>query len=242
MMDYMYRGEVNISQDQLAALLKAAESLQIKGLSDSRGKSDNEPRKAAPPPPAKTPPPAPTIPRVQGLTIEQRKAPKLSGEIEDSRSREGSQSPVPRKRKKPRRRSHDGLVDNHDASNSSESHSNQTPSQNIPSSVPAIPLASTSKLSTDVPETESKSDIRQKSHTPTSESDLPQVPTIREKLETHSELMLEPKSEYLEEDLMNEDSVEDLTLDDDDINNMEEMDHSKPGPSHGSGDGSSQGN
>lgn len=37
MMDYMYRGEVNISQDQLAALLKAAESLQIKGLSDSRG-------------------------------------------------------------------------------------------------------------------------------------------------------------------------------------------------------------
>lgn len=35
-MDYMYRGEVNISQDQLAALLKAAESLQIKGLSDSR--------------------------------------------------------------------------------------------------------------------------------------------------------------------------------------------------------------
>lgn len=36
-MDYMYRGEVNISQDQLAALLKAAESLQIKGLSDSRG-------------------------------------------------------------------------------------------------------------------------------------------------------------------------------------------------------------
>lgn len=37
MMDYMYRGEVNISQDQLAALLKAAESLQIKGLSESRG-------------------------------------------------------------------------------------------------------------------------------------------------------------------------------------------------------------
>lgn len=36
-MDYMYRGEVNISQDQLAALLKAAESLQIKGLSDNRG-------------------------------------------------------------------------------------------------------------------------------------------------------------------------------------------------------------
>lgn len=240
MMDYMYRGEVNISQDQLAALLKAAESLQIKGLSDSRGKNDSEPRKAAPPPPpVKTPPPAPTIPRVQGLTIEQRKAPKMSSlEIEDSRSREGSSSPVPRKRKKPRRRSMESVIDNHDASNSSESHSNQTPAQNIP---PAIPLASTSKLSTDVPEqAESKSDIlRQK--TPTSDSDLPQVPNIREKLETHSELILEPKSEYLDEELMNEDSVEDLTLDDDDINNMEGMDHSKPGPSHGSGDGSSQG-
>lgn len=41
MMDYMYRGEVNISQDQLAALLKAAESLQIKGLSDSSGGRNN---------------------------------------------------------------------------------------------------------------------------------------------------------------------------------------------------------
>ena len=42
MMDYMYRGEVNISQDQLAALLKAAESLQIKGLSDSRGSTSSQ--------------------------------------------------------------------------------------------------------------------------------------------------------------------------------------------------------
>lgn len=41
MMDYMYRGEVNISQDQLAALLKAAESLQIKGLSDNRSGSSS---------------------------------------------------------------------------------------------------------------------------------------------------------------------------------------------------------
>lgn len=40
-MDYMYRGEVNISQDQLAALLKAAESLQIKGLSDNRSGSSS---------------------------------------------------------------------------------------------------------------------------------------------------------------------------------------------------------
>ncbi|XP_008479274.1 longitudinals lacking protein-like [Diaphorina citri] len=37
MMEYMYRGEVNISQDQLGAFLKAAESLQIKGLTDNSG-------------------------------------------------------------------------------------------------------------------------------------------------------------------------------------------------------------
>ncbi|XP_017151203.1 longitudinals lacking protein-like [Drosophila miranda] len=32
LMDYMYRGEVNVSLDQLDAFLKAAESLQIRGL------------------------------------------------------------------------------------------------------------------------------------------------------------------------------------------------------------------
>lgn len=60
MMDYMYRGEVNISQDQLAALLKAAESLQIKGLSDnkpSRPPSRPAPPAAAHPPRAPSPPP-----------------------------------------------------------------------------------------------------------------------------------------------------------------------------------------
>lgn len=41
MVNYMYRGEVKISQDQLVDLLKAAETLQIKGLSNSV-KSDDE--------------------------------------------------------------------------------------------------------------------------------------------------------------------------------------------------------
>lgn len=52
--------------------------------------------------------------------------------------------------------------------------------------------------------------------------------------------MLEPKAEYIEE--MNEDSIEDLTLDDDDISNMEQMDDQGAGPSHGNmGEGSGQG-
>lgn len=225
MMDYMYRGEVNISQDQLGALLKAAESLQIKGLSDNR-KGETETRKtSAPPPPAKSPPPAPSLPRVQGLTIEHRKR-----EIgDDSVSREGSQSPGLRKKKRIRRRSTEELDNHHDASNSSESHhSSQAPAQNIPAVLP-VKLAVA-----DVPDPiETKSEILTR-HKPEVES---QVPIIKEKIETHSELMLEPKSEYVDE--ANEDSIEDLTLDDEDISNMEQMDDGA-GPSH-AGEGSSQG-
>jgi rubrerythrin len=37
MLEYMYRGEVNVSQDQLNTFLKAAEALKIKGLTDHGG-------------------------------------------------------------------------------------------------------------------------------------------------------------------------------------------------------------
>lgn len=94
MMDYMYRGEVNISQDQLSALLKAAESLQIKGLSDSKtggsssasttGKGSGE---SAPTRQSKstaglaaaTAAPTVDIPHASsGLTIEKNKVPRQS--------------------------------------------------------------------------------------------------------------------------------------------------------------------
>lgn len=62
MMDYMYRGEVNISQDQLAALLKAAESLQIKGLSDNKpSRPPSRPAQAAPAHPPRAPSPPPQV-------------------------------------------------------------------------------------------------------------------------------------------------------------------------------------
>lgn len=240
MMDYMYRGEVNISQDQLGALLKAAESLQIKGLSDNRKGSsgDNETRNKTSNIPQQHTPKSPqqqstsALPKVQGLTIEQR----------NRDDREGSQSPGPRKKKRLRRKSIEDL-DNHDASNSSEAHS-IVPAQNIPLSSSMLPAVS--KLNADVPEiVETKSEIlsrhkqQQQQSTSSSADDVPQVPIIKEKLETHTELMLEPKSEYVDE--MNEDSIEDLTLDDDDLSNMEQMDDGA-GPSHGNaGEGSSQG-
>lgn len=67
MMDYMYRGEVNISQDQLAALLKAAESLQIKGLSDNRNAPAAKEAQQKP----QVPVAASSQPKPTGLTIEQ---------------------------------------------------------------------------------------------------------------------------------------------------------------------------
>lgn len=78
----MYRGEVNISQDQLAALLKAAESLQIKGLSESKtsggsnNKTDSRQQKTVPQPTA----PSLDIPhQSSGLTIEKNsKVPRQS--------------------------------------------------------------------------------------------------------------------------------------------------------------------
>ena len=41
MMDYMYKGEVSVPQDQLGYFLNAAGSLQIKGLTYVRGGQDN---------------------------------------------------------------------------------------------------------------------------------------------------------------------------------------------------------
>lgn len=136
-------------------------------------------------------------------------------------------------------------MDNHELSNSSESHSNQ----NIPSKQ-------------EVPDQiDSKADIIKKSQSnadssssSTGAQDPLSVPrgekvvvgggggsSVGGDSMTHSELMLEPKAEYIDDD-MNEDSVEDLTLDDDDVNNMESLDHSKPGPSHGSADGQGEHN
>lgn len=55
----------------------------------------------------------------------------------------------------------------------------------------------------------------------------------KDKMDTHSELMIEPKNEYDD----NDETVEDLTLEDDEL--LEDLEQA--GPSHG-GEGSSQGN
>uniref|UniRef100_A0A336MKR0 CSON002537 protein n=1 Tax=Culicoides sonorensis TaxID=179676 RepID=A0A336MKR0_CULSO len=259
MMDYMYRGEVNISQDQLAALLKAAESLQIKGLSDNRSnsvpnKTDNI---------VKPPPPVPVAPK-GGLTISDAKRKQLLGVDMDTDlstvSREGSTSPSRKRKKVGRRRSIDAnnVLDNHEHSNSS-SHSHTTPhiaavgaiaaaavgnvTNNIATSTPIV-LPVTKKTD---PDHDSKTTAAADNNA-TEQSDDNQTTARKDGKrlttggndgnETHSELMIEPKNEYDEEEDEEGRDVEDLTLDDEDM--MDDMDQA--GPSHGGESSSGYGN
>ncbi|XP_068146142.1 longitudinals lacking protein, isoforms H/M/V isoform X10 [Drosophila tropicalis] len=155
MMDYMYRGEVNISQDQLAALLKAAESLQIKGLSDNRTGGSSA---------ASQPKPEATQQHHRGgklsgaYTLEQTKRARLAtagagagldASADISGSREGSSSPS-RRRRKVRRRSMEN--DAHDNSNSSvlqqAAASNQSLLQQTSAGLAVSALVSTQLAST----------------------------------------------------------------------------------------------
>ncbi|XP_021915075.1 longitudinals lacking protein, isoforms A/B/D/L isoform X15 [Zootermopsis nevadensis] len=290
MVDYMYHGEVNISQDQLGALLKAAESLQIKGLSDSGGggserenvdKRHHGTRKQTIPPPQPRSSPVPSHSSTVGHRRQAPLPPAAPPQIIDlpedddpppprppplprvPSSREGSPSPPP-KRKRHRRRSsgEEGSLSaapvvpltegTHETSSSSELPPQSQPAPSA--SVPSIPANITPVVPPSAePATHPSS---QASEQPVTETELLNPPQVAEvasprqppremaheqvlepvqKLEPPSEVLLEPKSEYLEDD-MNEDSVEDLTLDDD----MDEIDQARPGPSHG-GEGSSQG-
>ncbi|XP_029661822.1 longitudinals lacking protein, isoforms A/B/D/L-like isoform X27 [Formica exsecta] len=241
MMDYMYRGEVNISQDQLAALLKAAESLQIKGLSESKtagsSKTESRPQKTVSQPIARVSPSLDIPHASSGLTIEKNKVPRQSmaqgpvGDIpEDTASpqgpkrlcsREGSQSPTTRKRKRFRRGSlgEDSTIEMQDASNSSD-----MPQQ---MGVPALGITPVAdeKVHADSTDSLGRSALMTQLTKPADE--MLQLPL--EKPEPNDNL-IEPKSEYLEE---SEECVEDLTLDDDmnDLNDMEQ-DNNRAGPSH----------
>ncbi|KAJ6642898.1 Longitudinals lacking protein, isoforms H/M/V, partial [Pseudolycoriella hygida] len=250
MMDYMYRGEVNISQDQLAALLKAAESLQIKGLSESRGgstqKNDNIVQKQ----------PVPVVSK-SGLTIEHKRPvnkhpTSVATESDVSMSREGSTSPTSRKRKKFRRRSTDvNNMDNHDQlSNSSSQSMHQqsihTASSSLSQITSATSAANVLNVTKKTDHHDSKKDMEQNQADDDEDDDKNDIEPpaqrqkhdmdvshIKEKMQsTHSELLIEPKNEY---DDAQDETVEDLTLDDEEL--LEDLDQA--GPSHG-GEGSSQ--
>ncbi|KAI4484266.1 hypothetical protein M0804_007722 [Polistes exclamans] len=238
MIDYMYRGEVNISQDQLTALLKAAESLQIKGLSESKtvgsngnNKSLSRVSKVAPQPRSS---PLNISYASAGLTIERNRVPRQASSIgdlpEDSHSpqipkehssREGSLSPTSKKRRKLRRRSagEDTSIENHEASNSSD-----IPQQ---MGVPALAIAPVADEKTNADPTDSLGRSALMTQLTKPADEMLQMPLENPE---PSDNLIEPKSEYMEDQ---EESVEDLTLDDDmnDLNEIEQ-DTNRAGPSH----------
>lgn len=223
----MYRGEVNISQDQLSTFLKAAESLQIKGLTDGGGNEDgiasSAPAKAPIATPVRKPVQQQSVTRgpsaaAQGLTIERRP------ESPHIRSRDDSASPTPRKRRRNQRRP--------STSDDPDSHIDTSNSCDVPPlqsgalsgvGVPNIPATITKGAPLDDGDHETDNS-RINNHDASAAEGM-----AGPKIEPTGEL-IEPKTEYLEE-MNNEDSIEDLTLDDDDdMDNS--MDMSRAGPSH----------
>eukprot|EP00092_Neocalanus_flemingeri_P007042 GFUD01007606.1.p1 GENE.GFUD01007606.1~~GFUD01007606.1.p1 ORF type:complete len:568 (-),score=141.64 GFUD01007606.1:432-2135(-) len=68
--DFMYKGEINVSQDKLSSLLKTAENLKVKGLAEVSGEEKKNNASAAAPsarvPTGSTPGAAPAMPRLTG--------------------------------------------------------------------------------------------------------------------------------------------------------------------------------
>jgi len=207
MMDYMYRGEVNISQDQLGTFLKAAESLQIKGLSDNGDDARDVGSTSK-----KSDAPRPSVTQTRAPVESKRPAPL--GDLSDT-SRDGSISPSLRKRRRTRRPSQGDDPDSNLDNNVCDLPAAQSTPMPVPSAAPVQSLP--------------KQIVKTEPPPP-----MPD-PVKKEILDPPAEPLLEPKTEYL--DYMNNENsieVEDLTLDDDDEEGLDSsMDASRPGPSHG---------
>lgn len=67
--DFMYKGEINVSQDKLSSLLKTAENLKVKGLAEVSGEEKKNAAAAAPSarvPTGPSPGASPAMPRLTG--------------------------------------------------------------------------------------------------------------------------------------------------------------------------------
>ncbi|XP_039284597.1 longitudinals lacking protein, isoforms A/B/D/L isoform X2 [Nilaparvata lugens] len=228
MLDYMYRGEVNITQEQLGTFLKAAESLQIKGLTDSGGgggadSKRHDIRKQLTMPPAAVTPQ--TRPRVSGGNNGKSvgTAGNIPGHMMDTapssplKAREGSVSPVVKKRRKPDHPQHNDdarLVQT--ATTDNGGGSPDPPTDEPP---PTILNNSTPNNNNSWPPNNKASAVVDNSKEKTAAAALAAV---------KCESLLQPKAEYIDDDMNdNENSA------DEDDDEEAKMDGSKPGPSHG---------
>lgn len=212
MMDYMYRGEVNVAQDKLATFLKAAESLQIKGLSD--GGTDPPDTGGTSGGTKRTSKGAPVAVRSnQQLTVR-----PTNLAADDNASRDGSVSPSLRKRRRRRgseNSDHDSNVP--DAKPAAAPVTNPIITQEMLPTVPTSGAADASLLASIIEscETENATDSGIASAT----SAVPTTPQENNVIQDKESNLVEPKTEYLDDD------VQDLTLE-------EDGDMFRAGPSH----------
>ena len=221
MMDYMYRGEVNVAQDKLATFLKAAESLQIKGLSD--GGTDPPDTGGTSGGTKRTSKGAPVAVRSnQQLTV---RTTNLT--TDDNASRDGSVSPSLRKRR--RRRGSEGS--DNDSSNVPDAKPSAAaapvtgPSiinQEMLPTVPTAGAADASLLLSSIMESAETENVTDSGIASATSAVPPQENNVIR--ETDSDRLIEPKTEYLDDD------VQDLTLE-------EDGDMFRAGPSHSSRSG-----
>ncbi|XP_054286030.1 longitudinals lacking protein, isoforms H/M/V-like isoform X2 [Macrosteles quadrilineatus] len=235
MLDYMYRGEVNISQEQLSTFLKAAESLQIKGLTDSGGGGttdrERDPlkrqdiRKPLNQPVPHIPQPRPVVPH-PGM-MERRSLPHFPPHIADMQpqsprhAREGSTSPTARKRRRPNRPSSDDSNFVSTPNSLSENQPDTSDSCDVPVKQAASLTPNVPNATTKAPETDSNRTTPQPQNNQVNSEQKQQVSVKKE----FSEALLTPKTEF---DYGNDNSMEDVTYEDDE---EEEVDLSKPGTS-----------
>jgi len=237
MMDYMYRGEVNVAQDKLGMFLKAAESLQIKGLSDSGGGEPVDSGGGTAPKRTSKSVPVSNAPRAP---IERRRPPQVV-DIPSDQSQDGSVSPSLRKRRRRMSNSEESTpatsTKEVEASSNSSAEVSRTQvssasATSVPNTeMPSVPVNGSTDnnalgIFSSLIEGNAETDNLANSGPLGSSSGTQPNERLREKIEPTSEVMIEPKTEYLEA----EDDVEDLTLDD----NME-SDMSSAGPSRQSG-------
>lgn len=236
MMDYMYRGEVNVAQDKLGMFLKAAESLQIKGLSDSGGNEPPDTGGGSNSKRTSKGAPVTNIPRSGGgLTVERRRPQPQASQVvdipSDSGSRDGSESPSLRRKRRRRTSGGDSAAEG-DSSNTGDV--SRTQPSVAPLSSDQVPMNGSADSNAlgilsslmDGP-VETDNSVQEPGPSLGNSSQTQPSQRIREKMEPTSAEMIQPKAEYLE----SEENVEDLTLDDDDDTGMD------AGPSQRQGSG-----
>lgn len=254
MLDYMYRGEVNISQEQLCTFLKAAESLQIKGLTESAGLNpetkDFEERLVKrydrkcmttqqpqiPNHNARTR--SPTSNTVN-TTTEQSWNQKYSGtnfrSSSPPRIRDGSLSPTTRKRRKQQHpmpsvedtgggTSTSNIIENHQDSVDTF-HDSVTNSVSSSNSNPVS--LNMNNIKTEITEKANDNETRSTdsvNSNTTNSNKINELPVIPK---------TEPKFDdrHSDGDAAYEDSVEEMTIEDEE-EEIDETDLSRPGPSH----------